>query len=313
MPTPNSANSIILSSRNVPGSSVVSVVDLLSHPGNVFFVHHSGTDAAGGGQEWRSPLATLDYAVGLCTANQGDVIYVLPGHNEGLGNTTIDIDVAGVSVIGLGRGAQVPRIDFDHASASIDIGASGVTVKNLRLLPSVTDVLVGIDVEAGVTDTLIEDVEALPGEDGAGVDDFALVIDIKAGCTRTTVRRLKVRQHASAAGYLAGVRLTGASDDCLIEDCDLVMAGAGLVAPINGLTTLSTNLRVLRCILVADAEPGIELLTGTTGVLQRNMIMTDLATIAAAIVSDGCAKFDNQYVEVGGESGAVIGTASVND
>jgi hypothetical protein len=34
------------------------------------------------------------------------------------------------------------------------------------------------------------------------------------------------------------------------------------VAPINGLTTLSTNLRVRRCTLVSDAEPGIEMFTG---------------------------------------------------
>ena len=33
----------------------------------------------------------------------------------------------------------------------------------------------------------------------------------------------------------------------------------------------------------------------------------------AAIVADGCASFFNGYVEVGGESQAYIGTASVDD
>ena len=89
-----------------------------------------------------------------------------------------------------------------------DITADGVRVKNVRLLPSVTGVLIGIDVNAAVVDTLLEDIEVLPGEDGGGVDEFALAIDIKAGCSRTQVLRAKVRQHASAAGCLAGVRLT---------------------------------------------------------------------------------------------------------
>ena len=300
-------------SRHQPGGVYV-VADLSKHPNDIFYVHSgTGTDAAGYGQNPDAPVATIDYAVGLCAADKGDVIYVLPGHNEGLGDAQIDLDVAGISVIGLGQGSLVPRIDFDHANASINIGANGVTVRNLRLLPSITDVLVGIDVEAAVTDTLIEDVEALPGEDAGGVDDFALTVDIKAGCSRTKVRGLKVRQHASGAGYIAGVRLTDASDDVLIEDCDIHILGAGVKAPIEGITTLSTNVRIHRCVLETDAEPGIELLTGTLGIITDCRIFTDLATMNAAIVADGCASFNNRYVEVAPESGGVIGTASIDD
>lgn len=286
--------------------------------GNVFYVHHSGTDSASRGSSPGTPLATIDYAVGLCSANNGDVIYVLPGHNEGLGDATIDLDVAGISVIGLGGGGIYgpgvrPRIDYDHANSSIDIGAAGVTLKNITLLPSVTDVLIGIDVETLVVDTLIEDVEALPGEDGAGVDDFALGIDIKVGCSRTRIVRYKQRQHASGAGYLAGIRLTGATDDVIIESPDILIKGAGAVAPINGITTLSTNVVINRGRLVSDNEPGIEMLTGTTGVIQDTDIFSDLATIAAATVADGMAHFRVRYVEVGNESDAIVKTASIDD
>lgn len=305
--------------RTQPGG-FRSLVDISKHPGTVFFVGSAaipggsaGSDAAGRGRNPAKPLATIDYAVGLCTANKGDVIYVLPGHNEGLGDAQIAVDVAGVSIIGLGKGTYRPRIDFDHANASIDVTANGVTIKNLTLLPSVTAVLVGIDVNAAATDALLEDIEVLPGEDGAGVDEFALAVDIKAGCTRTTVRRLKVRQHASAAGCVAGIKLTGASDDVLLEDCDIVTLGTAGVACINGDTTLSTNLRIRRCTLVSDDEPGIELLTGTTGTIQDTDIFTNLATIAAATVADGMAHFRVRYVELGNESDAVVKTASADD
>lgn len=302
-----------LFARNQPGG-VFSVADVVEHPGSIFFVHSgTGTDAAGYGDNPDKPVATIDYAVALCTADKGDVIYVLPGHNEGLGNAQIDLDVAGISVIGLGRGASAPRIDFDHANASIDIGANGVTVKNLRLLPSVTDVLIAVDVEASVTDTVLDGLESLPGEDGAGVDEFALTVDIKAGCTRTVVQNCTFSQHASAAGVLACVRLTGASDQCIVRNCTMWTAGAGLIAPINGLTTLSTRLLIDNCILTTDAEPGIELLTGTTGIISSTYIFGDLATIAAATVADAMAHFGVRYVEVGNESDAAVKTASADD
>jgi len=296
-----------------PGG-MFAIVDAVRHPGAVFFVDSAtGVDGEGYGRNPGAPLATIAAAIALCTASKGDVVYVMPGHNEGFGNAQLTINKAGVSVIGLGAGALRPRIDYDHANASIDITANGVTLKNLLLLPSVTIVGIGIDVNAAVTDTLIEDVEVLPGEDGAGVDEMVLVVDVKAGCSRTTVRRLKVRQHASATGCVAGVKLTGASDDVLIEGCDIVTKGAAAVAPINGDTTLSTNVRISKCTLVADVVAGIVLLTGTTGVIQDTDIFTNLATIAAATVADGMAHFRVSYVEVGNESGAVVKTASIDD
>ena len=60
-------------------------------------------------------------------------------------------------------------------------------------------------------------------------------------------------------------------------------------------------------------EPGIELLTGTTGIIQDTYIFTDLATIDAATVADGMAHFEVYYVEVGNEAGTIVKTPSVDD
>lgn len=299
--------------RQLPGG-VSAIEDQSLATGKRFFVHSgTGTNAAGKGRSPSTPVATIGYAVGLCTANKGDRIYVMEGHNEGLGDAQMVVNVAGIHIIGLGWRANAPRIDFDHANASIDVTAAGCTIENLRLLPSVTIVTIGIDVNAGVTDTTLEDIEILPGEDGAGVDEFTIGIDVKAGCTRTKIVRPKIRQHASAASCIAGVKLTGASDDVVIEDPNIVLLGAAAVAPINGDTTLSTNLRILRGILVSDDEPGIELLTGTAGVIDGTKIFSNLATIAAATVADGMAHFGVKYVELGNESDAVVKTASIDD
>ena len=281
--------------------------------GNYFYVSSLTGNANYDGLSTQYPLPTIALALDKCVASNMDVIVCLPGHNEGFGDAQLAIDVAGVSVIGVGQGTLTPRIDFDHANASIDITASNVLLRNFRLLPSVTAVLIGIDVNAAATDVRLEDIEILPGEDGAGVDEFALGIDVKAGCDRLRIKNFKERQHASAAGTIAGIRLTGASDDITIDGADINIIGAGVVAPINGITTLSTNVYIRNAVLVSDAEPGIEMLTGTTGVLQDVDIYSNLATLAAAVVGDGFAYFRVQNVEVAGESGGVVGTASVDD
>lgn len=280
--------------------------------GGIFFVS-SVTGSAAGGYTADAPAATIAQALALCTAGAGDVIYVLPNHNEGFGDAQLTVNKAGVRIVGLGDGTNRPRIDFDHANASIDVTANNVTLENLTLLPSVTAVLVGIDINAGVTNTTLRAIESLPGEDGAGVDEFVVTVDLKAGSTRTTIDNSLFTQHASAAGVNSCVKLSGASDLVTIRNCTMWTAGSGLIAPINGDTTLSTRVLVENCILVADDEPGIEFLTGTTGVFRNVAIFSNLATIAAATVADGVAHFNVRYVEVGNESDAAVKTASADD
>jgi hypothetical protein len=301
--------------RHQPGG-LFSILDRAKFPtGNVWWVDSTatttGANSVGYGTNPDAPFLTLAYAE--TQASAGDTIYLMPGHNEGIADAQIDLDLAGLSVIGLGEGGDVPRIDFDHANASIDIGANNVTLRNIRLLPSITTIAIGIDIEAGKTDTLLEGIEILPGEDGAGADEFVLGVDIKAGCSRTKIRNMKGRMHASAANANAVISLTGASDDIEIEGCDLVIVGAAAVAPIKGITTLSTNVRIRKNVLVTDAEPCIELHAGTTGVIHDNYCATDLAAITDSIVADTCYKFENYYCEVVNETGVLIGTPSADD
>lgn len=305
---------IIPENNGVLGFPSTAEAGRLAYSANkVFYVSstHAAASNSNVGTDPNYPLATIAGAVALAAAN--DTILVAPNHNEGFGDAQLTLSVAGLKIIGIGVGPARPRIDYDHANASIDITANGVRLENFTLLPSVTDVLIGIDVNAAVTDTQLVNLESLPGEDGAGVDEFAKTIDIKAGCTRTSIVGCNFTQHASAAGVLSNVCLTGASDLVSITNCRMWAAGAGLVANINGLTTLSTRLFVGECVLVCDNEPGIELLTGTTGVFRNVDIFSDLATIAAATVADGVAHFRVRYVEVGNESDAVVKTASVDD
>src|SRR5256885_9730538 len=86
------------------------------HAGDPFFVKASGGVNSAYGGDKAHPLATLDYAIGLTTANHGDVIYVMPGHTETISTATaLALDVAGVQVVGLGHWRLRPTLTLGTA------------------------------------------------------------------------------------------------------------------------------------------------------------------------------------------------------
>jgi hypothetical protein len=278
--------------------------------GSVFFVDSNTGSDNNQGKDSTTPLATLDYAVSLCTASKGDVIFLMPGHTETLGNEQIDLDVAGISVLGLGTGPDRPNFNFGHANSQIDIGANGITVANITCTPTITVVAGAFDIEAAVTDTQLLNIEALDGASGLEFVDFILV---KAGCDRTNIDGLNYHHISDATEAQTAVSLVGASDRVRIANFWIEGSGAGWVAGIQGITTLSTRILIEEGVITADAEPGIELLTNTTGTIKNVSIFGDLATIDAATVADKCAHFDVKYVEVGNEAGTLVKTESVDD
>jgi len=99
--------------------------------GSIFFVDsNTGTDGAGYGRNPSAPVATIDYAIGLCTASKGDVIIVMPGHSETL-TTAITCDVAGVSIIGQGKGSLRPQLTVNANIDAITITAANVRIENI--------------------------------------------------------------------------------------------------------------------------------------------------------------------------------------
>lgn len=117
--------------------------------GKSFYVDSVTGDNGRNGRSAKTAVATIDYAIGLCTANKGDVIYVLPGHTESITTASaIALDVAGVSIIGLGRGSLRPTISFGAAAATIAISAANCSIENMIFNANFADVVVGIVVTA---------------------------------------------------------------------------------------------------------------------------------------------------------------------
>jgi hypothetical protein len=277
--------------------------------GSQFFVDSVHGSLTGNGLTWATALNTLDAAVAKCTANHGDIIWVAPGHNEGITTAAqIDLDVAGITIIGLGTGSLKPTIDYDAGAASVAIGADNVTICNIRFRTSANAVVVGLDIEAGFDNARVFDCEF--GYAETATDEFAIALRNNAGCDGTVIEGNLFAAGAQAA--VVGISLTGASDNIIIRNNRFT--GAHSTAMINSITTLSTNLLIEKNVFYQGAtEPAIELIAASTGIIRDNDIVTNLATMAAAIVSTGTHNFRNYYNETATETGTILGVASADD
>ena len=130
--------------------------------GDVWFVDSGATlasDAVTHGSSPDAPFATLDYAIGQCTTEKGDVIYVMPGHSE-TGSTALqelfDLDKASTSVIGLGEGDLRPTFNLEEATVTCVMGAAGCRISNLVFIGGVDELVAVLEVEAAATGCRID-------------------------------------------------------------------------------------------------------------------------------------------------------------
>lgn len=145
------ARSALFYKNQLGGFSTVE--DMSRTTGNRFYVDSGASDNGDTnsyGQTPDAPFATIDFAVGQCTANNGDIIYVMPGHAETVSAAAgLDLDVAGITIIGLGNGSDTPTVTLDTANtADIDIDAANITVENIHFVANFLDVAAAIDVNS---------------------------------------------------------------------------------------------------------------------------------------------------------------------
>ena len=106
----------------------------VNHPGKIFWVGDGDTagntpsypnrktPSDGNVGTFLAPFATGDKAVEQCVGNRGDIIYFLPGYVEDLAaETDLVLDVAGVTLVGLGTGDNQAQWTFSNAAGVVDV------------------------------------------------------------------------------------------------------------------------------------------------------------------------------------------------
>jgi hypothetical protein len=123
------------------GVTIRGVPILQTNPGQVYWVSNSTAllGRARGGSDgnrgtFDSPFATLNYAMTQCVANRGDIIFIKPGHVETVSSATaLNLNIAGVGIVGLGSGTNRPKFTLDTANtATIPVTADNISIQNCQ-------------------------------------------------------------------------------------------------------------------------------------------------------------------------------------
>jgi hypothetical protein len=277
--------------------------------GKIFYVD-SGASGNAEGTSWENAAATLDAGVNLCTASRGDFILVAQGHNEAIDAADdVDLDIAGVTVLGMGIGSLKPTFDYDAATADMFvIGADNVTIANLRFRVSTNATANAIDIPDGIDYATILGCDF--GFAETATDEFATAIQTNDASNYVSV----IGCYFDAGAQAAVAAITMSKDTEGTKFCDNVVIGTYSTAPILGDTTASTNLIIDgNIIYTAGSADTFNLVAASTGVVSNNLIAMNAASAATAMDIGNCLNMKNTLIaddDVGGTKAPPANTAA---
>ena len=179
--------------------------------GSVFFVSSTTVGASDGnlGTSPDKPLATLDYAIGKCTASVGDMIFVMPGHAETI-TSAVTCDIIGVQIIGLGVGRNIPTFTGSGAIDVFTVTAASVWLQNLRVVGASASVTALINIAAA-------DLEVINCRFTQAETPLS-AITVASGGHRFHFQGCRFTSTANGPDHAFDFE-TSASDNWIVEDC----------------------------------------------------------------------------------------------
>lgn len=191
------------------------------------------TNLNGKGGSFHKPFATLDYAVGQCVASRGDVIFIRPGYTDAVTSAQPALDVAGITIVGLGEGDLAPLFTFGATTSTIAISAANVAVSGIKIKATIDSVVAGFTVSAAGCSL---DFESL--------DTSSAVEFISAVVTTSAADNLKIR--ARHRGFAAGDAMTRYIDLIGVQtaNIDVDFFGKASTSVVDMRTTACDNIQV---------------------------------------------------------------------
>ena len=256
--------------------------------GDTFYVDSGATNASNNnsGLHKHAPMATIDAAIGKCTASSGDIIIVAPGHAETLTNTSrITVDVAGVSIIGLGLGDSRPTLTFGtDTTADVLVSAANVLIKNIKFVSNVNSL--GMFIDANESHLTVEDCVFVT----SSAKEAYCFIDLATTKDFLTVRNCEFYQPTDPDGTSGG-----ASTGCIyfVDSENITVTGCKFfgqfeTAIFHNKTTAAKQVWIKDCVAkqeLSDSLIFVQVATMSGGMLGSLMVNTPGTNVTEAEVS----------------------------
>lgn len=270
--------------------------------GMIVYVDSGETSGIEDGLSWATAHDTLNEAIDTCTADDGAVIFVAPGHAENMGTTDPDLDVAGITVIGLGVGEQRPVFSADTSTDIFEINADDVAVYNLEFLAHTPDVAKGINVTDNSENVIISGCRFSVHTEAT--DEFLVTICVGANADNILIENCEIANGGGAS--TSAILFDGAYEYCQIRNN--IITGKYSTACIYGDATGDGEMLLIKDNILYNGditiglvtEPCIELKSATTGVIHNNVCLCNVATPDLAIVGADMHLAGNTYNETEG-------------
>ena len=287
--------------------------------GDVYFVGATagaswvaGVNAGECGQK-ETPFATIDYAIGKCTANNGDVIYVLPGHTETLATAgAITADIAGISIIGLGNGSLIPKLTLSATAATIAVSAANVTIKNLIIIPGIAEIVTVFYVTAGYC--------TLDGIISYANSTYCIMTMVltTSAADDLTIKNCHWVQTQVPAANSKFISLVGADRARILGNYfDIALTNHASSTILGGATTASLDICVRDNLFkIAGGTTilsAVLLYTATTGVVAWNAMVGTAAALAGLNNPANCHCIENYAESAVAKSGVLDPVITVSD
>jgi hypothetical protein len=270
--------------------------------GNIFFVNSAtGSDTANTGTDKDQPMATINAAIAKCTANNGDIVFVMPKHAETItGASAINLNIAGVRVIGLGLAGNQPVITLaTPASTTIALSAVGCSLENVTLKSTVAELVSMVVVSA--PGCMLDQVDV----QGGATSIISFLTTTAAG-DQLTVSNCQQITTAAVTANAWWITLTGA-DDCQIVNNFFNIttsnnAGSGVI---GGATTASLRVTVKNNDIynLGTACLPLAMYSGSTGMLSYNNVVGSKTAAAGMVAPASCYCTQNFVTNVTSTSG----------
>jgi hypothetical protein len=291
------ARNLLLQYRRTAPYELSGIPEAQRTAASVFFVDAAATnasDVADGrhGESWQYPFATIDFAIGQCTASAGDKILVAATHTESLtAEKAILIDIAGVRILGMGSGRLRPTLSIatdNNEDAPIQFAAAGdgAVLRGFRILgaKTTTGSQCALEIDGGADYVWVDDCEFLETANTLelGMASGHGVIDINDVTTAVAYPTISNCTFTLAAGGddQAVVMLTDGGNGCTLlrfENNFVYSDCATAVLDLDAGTNPLTGLVVANCTMYnADATAGlvVSMDSGDVALLIDNRIAT---------------------------------------
>ncbi len=311
-----------------PGG-MFAVEDQSISTGNRFFVDSgnttNGANAAGKGRNPDYPFLTIDYAIGQCTADNGDIIRVMPGHAETLSAAAaITIDVDAIKIVGGGWGDSRPTlsIDTEHTEeAPISITASGVVFENFRLVGiNAGGSKNAIAVTGPANDITFKDLDFIETstdkELGIGAA-YGVITLLDAAGVIARVNFINCNMIGLAGhdeSFVSVTDGTSGATDLLFQNCRIVGTFADDILQFDAGTNVNTRITILDSMLVNMGGNNIVVTFDTGGVaFMHNLAVFGAGSTTAPIVQYNASYLGNVFTCEPGAYGATTLIGSVTN